>query len=249
MRIRSIFPKVSVLSFGLFAALSFITESRAVPIIAVDMQPSVPGIQDSRDVGGQDWFPVDIYLIGDGRTSFEMIAFDVVFNQTDADALELYFWNGEPLIVARELVETAIPAGTLDIGSGSGPVRFNDLITSMHPPTDGFDGNIGGIGLWALHPVGHIGSFGGTFASGEEVRISTLYFRLAEGAPPGDYEINPEFKYARYYDGLDYHKVDMDVKNGVAHVPEGGSTIVLLGSALAAIELGRRLAGCKTQME
>jgi hypothetical protein len=133
---------IGILSVMLFLLLS-VAPAAAIPLISIDMDPSVLGIQNSLTVDPGDIFAVDIVFTGDGATTFDTIMLDVAFNDMGSQLA----WSGGP--TTGTLAGTA-PIFALDIFGGFATFPGNALTTALNPVSPGYTAGIGGVGLASM---------------------------------------------------------------------------------------------------
>ena len=130
----------------------------AGPIISIDLNPGMAGIQTTLTVDPGDTFTIDVVITGDGVMGFDSAAFDVAFNDLGA-VLGLAGGTGMP--TAGALAGTApgffgltLPGEALDIfGLGVPAVAPGGALgTDAFPVLAGFAGGIRGVGLLAPGP-------------------------------------------------------------------------------------------------
>ena len=116
-------------------------EVSAAPVIAVDLNTTVAGIQPTRTIAAGNEFLVDIVYTGDGQAIFDTFTLDVVFN--DAGTV-LSLTSEDPS--AGPIADTA-PTLALDF-FGSVPVASGDALTvDSFPVRQGFDDGLGGVSI------------------------------------------------------------------------------------------------------
>ena len=72
---------------GLMAALLLLIgapTASAIPLVSIDLDPSMPGIQSALSVSSGSSFMIDVVFTGDGVASIDLFAFDAVFNDLGA---------------------------------------------------------------------------------------------------------------------------------------------------------------------
>jgi len=132
-------PVVSVfLAFALFGKGG---EVSAAPVIAVDLDTNVLGIQATRTIDPGDQFSVDIVYTGDGDAVFDTFALDVVFNDV---GMVLSLTSENP--IAGPIADTA-PTLALNLFSASPVVSGDALAIDNFLVPLGYDDGLGGIGI------------------------------------------------------------------------------------------------------
>lgn len=119
----------------------------ATPVIAVDLDTTVAGIQATRTVAPGNELSVDIVYTGDGVALFDTFTLDFVFN--DAGTV-LSLTAEQP--TAGPIADTA-PTLALDV-FGASPVTSGDALTidSFLVPL-GFEDGLGGVGIASIPEV------------------------------------------------------------------------------------------------
>lgn len=133
---------IGILSVMLFLLLS-VAPAAAIPVISIDMDPSVLGIQNSLTVDPGNTFTVDVVFTGDGLSAFDTIVLDVAFNDTGSQLA----WASGP--TAGTLAGTA-PFLALDVFGGFATFPGNALTTALIPVSPGYTAGIGGVGLASI---------------------------------------------------------------------------------------------------
>ena len=65
------------------------TSAAALPVISIDLDPGLAGIQATRAVDSGEVFTIDIVYTGDGAAVFDTFGYDVFFNDMGAGVLGL----------------------------------------------------------------------------------------------------------------------------------------------------------------
>ena len=127
-----------------------VTSASAVPVISVDLDPGVAGIQSTVSIGAGSSFKIKVTFTGDGATLFDAFSFDTVFNDAGA-VLGLAGSAGSPTAGG---VAALAPFLAVDPGSGAFVVPGSVLtpIAMGFPIPAPFTGQSGGIGIAALGP-------------------------------------------------------------------------------------------------
>ena len=152
-----------------------VTTASAGPIIAIDLDPGMDGIQSALTVDPGDAFTIDVVLTGDGVLLFDTSVFAVDFN--DLGAVLGLAPAGLP-----GLPEAGLLAGTapliIDFAGGAARVPGDPLRETVVLPNPPYTETSGLVGL-----IDQTGSFfGGPIPSGNTIDIFSLRFvALAPG--------------------------------------------------------------------
>lgn len=125
-----------------------VTSASAVPVISVDLDPGVAGIQSTVSIGAGSSFKIKVTFTGDGATLFDAFSFDTVFNDA-GPVLGLAGSAGSPTAGGIAALALAV-----DPGSGAFVVPGSALtpIAMGFPIPAPFTSQSGGIGIAALGP-------------------------------------------------------------------------------------------------
>ena len=171
---------------ALLVLFSRVTTLHAIPIISVDLDPGMAGVQSTHTVNPGDIFTIDVWLTGDGTSAFDSVGLDVAFNDLGAVlGLGPGLTPGAP--TAGSLAATS--PTTVDVFGGFVPVTTGSPLTpDFFPFAPGFAGGFGGLGMTSLaFPFPTVGA-------GVDIGIFSLTFRaltpgtttlLATGFPFG----------------------------------------------------------------
>jgi hypothetical protein len=196
----------------------------AVPIISIDTNPGMAGIQNSLTVNSGDTFNVDVVLTGDGTSTFDTVILDL-----DFDSSVLMFLD-PPL--AGSLAGQS-PTSAIDPFSGLSVVQGSAL-TSLYGPASG---SLGGVGIISA------GAPFDTIAAGATASILSLSFQ-AISVGSSTLQLSEIFGPILTLggDAVDYTIEGASIRSegNVSPVPEP-STMMLLASGLLVTAVMRRV--------
>jgi len=121
------------------------TNASAIPVLSVDLDPTMPGIQTTLNVLAGSSFTLDLVLTGDGSSLFDAFAFAADFNSSGA------VLGGTGMATAGTIAGTA-PVAALDVFT-AGPAAPGVLLTPSgvpFPVTPGFMASSDGFGILSI---------------------------------------------------------------------------------------------------
>ncbi len=121
------------------------TNASAIPVLSVDLDPTMPGIQTTLNVLAGSSFTLDLVLTGDGSSLFDAFAFAADFNSSGA------VLGGTGMATAGTIAGTA-PVAALDVFT-VGPAAPGVLLTPSgvpFPVTPGFMASSDGFGILSI---------------------------------------------------------------------------------------------------
>ena len=140
------------------------TNASAIPVLSVDLDPTMPGIQTTLNVLAGSSFTLDLVLTGDGSSLFDAFAFAADFNSSGA------VLGGTGMATAGTIAGTA-PVAALDVFT-AGPAAPGVLLTPSgvpFPVTPGFMASSDGFGILSI-----VLSFAGPIPAGTTIDLFSL---------------------------------------------------------------------------
>ncbi|MEM7394142.1 MAG: PEP-CTERM sorting domain-containing protein [Verrucomicrobiota bacterium] len=177
-----------IVSASWFALLSLLHTARADLDIAVDMDPSTPGIQSNLMVSVGGNFDIDVYFISDTTEAFTSVGMSLEYNQTATNIVRTPFNQFDPsgagladiVLAGSPVFHNSNQANPLTAGEGM-------VSLLLAPGAAGFLSSDGGLYIHRI--LGMIPFYqGGMPADGTPVLIQRANFTAEEA---GVTEIRP----------------------------------------------------------